>query len=297
MSFAEIASDSDEDETTSMTEDSKTSTVEKLVSSSSMPKNSGDVRKSVEGSPKSRRTLAPQWSRSGNQGAAPLRLNATKPVGPSQGNNGFRGALAGGDGGRGGWSETGGQRSERKKIQRFTPQELVAMYKPSDFKPPLRDLETLLTSQSQPPLSLAPMDQEQVRAKWEAHYANRQSVKRGSGGRVNGSQSSNHRGVVNHGNNSTGVAFILPHQVDLTSTWKHVDLLKGKIVLVVVQVIVVVVIVGIVIVDVKADPTKIKVHGGEDYVFPIQQHHRRKSLHPNHPQEMHKIHVELVLVY
>jgi hypothetical protein len=85
--------------------------------------------------------------------------------------------------------------------------------------------------------------------------------------------------------------------VDLTSTWKHVDLLKGKIVLVVVQVIVVVVIVGIVIVDVKADPTKIKVHGGEDYVFPIQQHHRRKSLHPNHPQEMHKIHVELVLVY
>ena len=176
--FNDIADDSSDDERVSMTDDKKKDTVDQLTQPPVQKSN--DVRKSTSAaspSSKNRRTLAPQWSRSGNQSAAPLRLNATKTVGPTQGKNGYRGALNNGDHQGRGWNDTG-QRNERKKIQRFTPQELVAMYKPSDFKPPLRDLETLLTSQSQPPLSQIPLDQQQVRAKWEAHYANRNTTKR-----------------------------------------------------------------------------------------------------------------------
>ena len=74
MSFAEIADDSDEDERQSMSEEStKDETLESLAPPM-MNATSGDVRKTEGGSPKSRRTLAPQWSRTGGSGAQPLRL-------------------------------------------------------------------------------------------------------------------------------------------------------------------------------------------------------------------------------
>ena len=64
MSFALIDDDSDDEDRQSVTEDStKEETTGPVVSSSV---SSGDARnKTDEGSPKSRRTLAPQWSRTG----------------------------------------------------------------------------------------------------------------------------------------------------------------------------------------------------------------------------------------
>merc|ERR1719199_1282781 len=74
--------------------------------------------------------------------------------------------------GGGEWNQP---RQAKRQVLRYTPQELVSMYKPSSAAP-LAGMENLFVQESQRPVSSLPFDENKVRMAWKAHAQRQASV-------------------------------------------------------------------------------------------------------------------------